>query len=146
MKKLGLALLALLLFGLVLASCDDGPEEEVTAFTLEINELPPANTLVSVTEGITWGASLLNPDNITTPVAIGMPGANNSFKFYKPNASLDYPDLTKPFNTPGDYKLGIAIAKLTRETLRVYMYKNLLSDYKTKNSVTLEWKDFEEQP
>ena len=150
MRKLGLALLALLLVGLIPAGCDNEPKEEETKFTLKINDLPSANELVKNVPGfITWGASLLNSDDIDHAVAIGMPGANNIFTFYYPKEGVDkpFPDATRPFYKNGEYKLGIAIAEFTGTTHRVYMYtgSNIIYKKTTKN-VTIDWEyKFEEQ-
>jgi len=135
MKKTGFLFLAfLLLFGFVLAGCnndDDDKEEKkddvvFTGFTLTVTgSLPPAG------EDEMYGAGLMravpapgDPAGASaTPVAIGVL-KSGVFEFYVPNrASPLIPDNTQ-FATPGTYILNIATVKFPNLTVpeKVYLY------------------------
>ena len=144
MKKVVFGIVAaLLVFGLVLAGCNndgDGSKDEpkFDGFTLTVNGLPDAGT------GKIYGASLLASVNSETPLAIGVPNSG-VFYFYHPSAANpQYPDNT-PFTTDGTYVLAIALTNLTNPTVpeEIYMYtKGTVIYSSSRKAITLQWSEF----
>ena len=162
MKKIGLVLLAVLLFGFVLAGCDDGDkdkEEEKpkeTGFTVKVENIPSM-----VGENKLYGASLMASTAPDTPIAIGMLN-NGVFTFFIPastSSGIPLPDTSKPFTTAGNYMLFIAETKIKinedgtpqYEIGATYMYmsgqpQGTITFSETNKNVTLAWSDFQQTP
>ena len=132
------------LFMLAFMGCQtEEPEQDDKGFTLTVTGLPNAAA------GKIYGASLLDDDGES--VAVGM-YASGMFSFYHPKADGDIPiDFDKPFNKPGVYGLGLAVADLkTFEYGDVYIYTGgtppgKVSYTTTNKNVTLAWDDFTKQ-
>ena len=100
---------------------DDG-QQAPESFTLAVTGVPFAG----LQEGQTIGASLLNPGDVETRVAIGIDTLmKGTFTFYYPAApGSPMPiDLTRSFSEEGSYWLALAVANMnTFEYGAVYMY------------------------
>jgi len=92
----------------------------------------------------TWGASLLDPDDTTTSVAIGVPdGTGKTFYFYHPKEGKPPVDTDRPFTTPGNYPLAVALTDpITYEPEAIYMYKENVTYGAGNTSITVNWSDF----
>jgi len=159
MKKIGLVLLAVLLFGFVLAGCDDGdgnkdkeddkPKE--TGFTVTVSGIPP------MSGGKIYGASLMASAAPDTPVAIGTL-EKGVFTFYNAantTSDIPLPDTNNPFTTAGDYMLFIAVTDISGypnivvDAYYVYtknMQPGIITFSDTNKNVTLAWSDFQQAP
>ena len=165
MKKFGLVLTVLLLFGFVLSGCGDGNKDENEkekdkdkdkgkGFTLTITGFPPTES------GKIYGASLMDPDDPSDPTklkAAGMPKNTGVFEFYYPNPGSIFPSMDKPYITEGAYALLIALIKLedianfegVPEPEKTFRYKNgtppgTVTFSGTNKEISFNWADFEE--
>jgi len=105
-------------------------------FTLTVTDLPPS------TAGI-YGASLMDPADPGTPIAIGT-GSNGKFTFYHSKEGTFPIDLNRPFVTPGIYTLAVALTDISFNPLKIYTYKETITYSTTSTSVTVFWRDFSE--
>jgi hypothetical protein len=158
MKKIGLVLLAVFLFGFVLAGCDNGDgnkeeEKKETGFTVTVTDLPPMEG------GNIYGASLMAITAPNTPVAVGTL-EKGVFTFFNPtNTTTGYPfpDTKNPFKTAGEYMLAIAETNIKiledgtfeAEIVATYMYikdgqPGTINFTDTNKNVTLAWDNFNE--
>jgi hypothetical protein len=144
MRKFGLIISVLLLFGFVLSGCDDGDkEEERKGFTVTITGLPD----LEQGTGKIYGASLLNPDDITVPIAVGTMNSREVFEFFHPIAGTQLPS-SEPFATNGTYIPAIARTTLINPTNpeKIYLYNAPPVTFSSTNKdFTFNWSDFKEK-
>ena len=139
----GAALFAL--FALTGCPKDSDPPEP---FTLTVTGIP------SLPSGSVMGASLLDKNDISKPIAIGVPVGGNTFTFYYPKSDQNaYPpyDQNKPFNKSGSYWIALAETTLTDlfNPIKTYFYTK--NNQKSELSfppadASLTWNDFTIEP
>ena len=131
----GAALFAIL----ALMGCKKEPEPP-EPFTLTINNIP------ALEQGKVIGASLLNSNNIETPVAIGVPDAAvKIFVFYYPSSGSGLPyDSNRPFSEPGNYLVALGKTTMTDpfNPEETYFYKSDKTEVSFPTSASLAWSDF----
>ena len=127
MMKKAIFMVAAILAVFVLVGCKDADSDSGSDSTPQPFTIKVVNLTIP-TAGQVFGASLMEASNPTTPVAIGIPTdgmgtATTTFSFYHPASSGSLPyDADKPFNTDGQYMLGLALTSMAAPNSPVAIY------------------------
>ncbi len=131
-----------LMLALVFAGCEEPEDEDPVQFKVTITGTAPE---FSKGKYNLWGASLLDPNNISESTATGMPDATgNNFTFYIPDNN-QMPS-SKFFDTFGTYLLALAESNMAGDKDgNIYIYAGEIPIEFSKNNTEINnvnWEDF----